>query len=312
MKIFGLTRYSNTKSYKKTENKNKTSFRAKIPSSGYLYEKALNIHKANILKTQPANVERYFGTLGIEATFREGSEYARKFVSYCCYQASEIFRQLNHALPVKIDLMNFQKLNLNATGICNYGTLYKPKYYPIRTVLFNTFEETKPILIKDKKIPLNWENFDKIQENSYNQGFLSVRHFLSPFIHEFAHSLHYHKLFSKFGCPEQQQFYFYNPAANNIMQKLKIPMIIDGKQVNNPFVSTEVTQLLSRDISDYGATQLFESFAEAYTKDVISCMDLFNLRLTRNPFPTKNMSPEVHQVLSEIWEGLVGDGAGLI
>lgn len=311
MKISYITTYLNTKS-KKSENKHKASFKAKIPSYDFFYEKSLYIHKSNILKTQPANIERYFGNLGIEATFREGSEYARKFVSYCCYQASEIFRQLNHALPIKIDLMNFQKLDIDATGICNYGTLYNPKYYPIRTVAFNTFEQAKLIPVKNQKIPLIWENFDKIQEENYNKGFLSVKHFMSPFIHEFAHSLHYHKLFSKFGCPEQQQFYLYNPTVNNIMQKLKIPMIVDGQMVKNPFVSTEIIKSLDRDISNYGASQLFESFAEAYTKDVISCMDLFNLRLTRNPFPTKNMSPEVHQVLSEIWEGLVGDGAGLI
>lgn len=311
MKIFCITKYSNTKS-KKHENKNKTSFKAKIPSYDYFYGKALKIHKYNILKVQPINIERYFGNLGIEATFREGSEYARKFVAYCCYQTSEIFRQLNHALPIKIDLINFKKLGIDATGICNYGTIHTPKYYPIRTVAFNTFEAGDFVQIKNKKIPLIWEHFEKIQEENYKQGFLSVNHFLSPFIHEFAHSLHYHKLFSKFGCPEQQQFYFYNPAVNNIMQKLKIPMIVDGQMVKNPFVSTEIAKSLGRDISNYGASQLFESFAEAYTKDVISCIDLFNLRLTRNPFPTKNMSPEVHQVLSEIWEGLVGDGAGLI
>lgn len=311
MAILRITEHSNV-SHKKINNNKQKSFKAKLPSYDYLYSKSILFHKANIYKTNPVMIEKYFDKLGIEATFREGSEYAKKFVSYCCFQAAEIFRQLQHILPIKIDIADFRKLNIDATAVCNFGTIREPKFYPIRTVVFNSFEENKPILIKNKNIALNWENFDLIQKDNFERGFLSVKHFMSPFIHEFAHSLHYHKLFSKFGCPEPQPFYTYNPNANIILQKLNIPLMKNGKTINNPFVSTHIINALDKNISRYGATKLPETFAEAYTKDVISCMDLFNLRLNRNPFPTRNMSPEVSQVLNEIWEGLVGDGAGLI
>lgn len=310
MAILQITKNSITR-YKKTGKKQK-SFKANIPSSDYLYSKSVLFHKANIYKTNPIAIEKYFDKLGIEATFREGSEYAKKFVSYCCYQAAEIFKQLHHTLPIKIDLTDFRKLNTEATGICNYGTIRQPKFYPIRSVIFNTFEENKPVLINSQRTYLNWENYDVLQKDNFERGFLSVKHFMSPFIHEFAHSLHYHKLFSKFGCPEPQPYYPVNPNANIILQKLNIPLMQNGKLARNPFVSTDIINSLDKEISHYGATLLPETFAEAYTKDVISCMDLFNLRLTQNPFPTKNMTPEVNQVLNEIWEGLVGDGAGLI
>ena len=57
---------------------------------------------ANIQNTHPERVEKYFELKGIPATFRRGSDYARKFVAYCCYNVAEMFNQLSHALPSRI------------------------------------------------------------------------------------------------------------------------------------------------------------------------------------------------------------------
>ena len=89
------------------------------------------------------------------------------------------------------------------------------------------------------------------------------------------------------------------------MKKLNMPT--NG----SPYITPEVREIMKQS-SGYGSTLLPELFAEEFTNAVISNMDFMTLQMERNPFPIKNLSPELRQVLYETWEGLVGDGQGLI
>ncbi len=289
----------------------------KQPSFGvnfdYLYKKSLSYHNAGILRTNVSQIEKYFEKSGIPAFFREGTDYGKKMVAYGCYHASEIFKQMSYQRPTYLGMIDFRRIpqeNVhNATGLCaSFPNVVSPtEVYPIRSVLFNTFSDNIPTVIDGAEIQLNWENFFTVVQHSKDTNFLSAGHFLSPFIHEFAHSLHNHHLFSKFGAPVADAGYAYNPYISNLYAKLNVNL-----DKNNPFVSTSISNLISQDVSSYGATNLMETFAEAFTKDVLSCIDMFTLRLTKNPFSSTNRNPVLTQVLSETFEGLVGDGAGLI
>lgn len=271
----------------------------------YLYVKSCHLHHANIMGTQPERIEKYFEQQGIPATFRAGSEYAKKFVAYCCYQASEIFKQLRHVLPSSIDMYDFSKLNPkpNATALTTYGPMFK---YPVRTVLFNTFEEKLfTTSYTGRQIPLNWENFFEYQVSQYRNGSLSTPHFLSPFLHEFAHSLHDDNLFRLKGCHIAGSPYKYEPKVGPLMEVLNKPI-----SELNPNLGQTIENI-RHSISIYGGTTLPETFAEYYTNNAINNMDLFSLRLTSNPFKFKE-DKNILAILSEAWDGLVGDGKGLV
>lgn len=279
-------------------NVSKPTFGAKIDTS-YLSQKALSWHKGMIARTNPNDIEKYFEKLGIAATFREGNNYARQFVSYCCYQAAEIFRQINLKLPTKIDLIDFKKIGSDAAGLCNYGSMYNPKYYPVRSTLFNS--------------SVDWMNYPAIQARSNDGKFLSSEYFLHPFVHEYSHSLHFDKLFSKYGCPEPNQGYIYNPNVKILFDKMNLPLVdSQGNKISNPFVHPKTVDLLRNNISIYGGTSLPETFAESSTKQILENTDEFSLRLTKNPFPMNNKDKNIDEVLYELWEGLVGDGKGLV
>ena len=176
----------------------------------FLYNKFLNHHIKSAEETDPNLVEQYFNALGIPCNIKMGSEKARKVIAYCCYNTSEIFRQINMPLPVRIDMEENINSNPNLTTMasCYYGPNYQ-KGFPIRTVTFNVLYD--------------WDNH---MENSYvkNQedNFHTSGHFLQTFLHEFGHNVHFDKLYSKFGCPYLNQGYKFNPNMQTIMDILNL------------------------------------------------------------------------------------------
>ena len=275
-----------------------------------LYCKSCYFHMANINGTQPERVEKYFEQQGIPATFREGSKYARQFVAYCCYHVAEMFKQLKHSLPIKIDMKDFRKFNIPDLENANALTTDNPFFnYPIRSVILNTFEKPNIVINKynGQQIVHNWENFFNSQVYQYKIGFLSTPHFLSPFIHEFAHSFHEHNIFSKKGCHMQNSGYPYNPKTAVLMQILR-----NQPDKLNPLLGPHIKENIKRTISIYGGTNLNEAFAEGYTNNMINHMDLFKLRLVSYPFAPQNSDVNVVQAINEAFEGAVADNEGIV
>jgi len=302
--------YKNTINNRKKASYQTPSFGVNYTNTDLIYKSSIALHQANIIRTNPARVEEYFRQQGIPAFFREGSDFARKMVAYCCYHTSEIFSQLHYKKPVQVGIADFSRMNTDATGLCFYApsTISQTEAYPARAVLFNSFSKFIPYNLNGQMIPLNWENFFLIAEDTKKRNFLSSGHFLSPFIHEFAHALHYDKLYSKYGVPFYDPHYRPNPNMQIVLDKLNLKL-----DNNNPFVSGSIVNNIDKNVSHYGATSLPETFAEAFTKAVLENIDVFNLRLTQNPFPMKNNGNNIlNQVLYEAFEGLVGDGAGLV
>lgn len=265
--------------------------------NSYLYDKSLvkHIHEAKEIK--PELVENYFEAQGIPCSFKLGSMKARKVIAYCCFHASEIFRQINMVLPTKLDM----EVNESPNTIA--ACYYRPyKNYPVRTVTFNT--------------EYDWDNHMETskEQNKLDKGYHSSGHFLQTFLHEFGHSVHNHHLYSKFGAPFYSPQYRMNPETEKILVALHMP-IYDKKTGNiiysNKFVTNEARQIIKQS-SGYGSTLLPETFAEEFARAIIDCMNPMSLRLTKNPFPMQHLSPELQAVLYETWEGLVADTQGYI
>ncbi|MBR6099140.1 hypothetical protein IKP85_05270 [bacterium] len=328
MRIAPVKIYPDKLSYNKTNRgkehsvvnsyNSEPSFNANM--SKLTYQASLDYHFGQIHSIDPYRIEQYFANNNIQAFFREGTDYGKKMVAYCCYQASEIFKQLHYPQPRCVGIADFRRIRgaETATGLSFYASQQISPYEVYRplTAIFNTFHEKRPIYAKDgKAIPVDWEHFIEVMEEARNNGFLSTNHFMSPFIHEYAHNLHYHKIYSKFGAPEPTPGYAYNP---NVLQDVFYKMNKDlYQQTPNTnyianYISRYIPDVIAKDISYYGSTALPEAFAEAFTKEVVKCLDPFSLRLVKNPFPMKSDKEIINKVLYETYEGLVGDGKGVV
>lgn len=269
----------------------------------YLYDKSLLLHEKSAMQLSPRTVEDYFNSQGIPCSLRLGSDKAQHVIGYCCMNAAEIFKQINHpsiVLPTRIDMEEIIDPDGSyPIAVCYYGP--NPiKGYPIRTVTFNTVYD--------------WDNHmeNSKPRNIEDGGFHASGHFLETFLHEFGHSVHNHHLYSKFGCPFQNNIYPYNPNVKVIMDVLNMPVYdLKGNAIPNPYISQETREILKKS-SGYGKTMLPETFAEEFARAIINCMNPMNLRLTRDPFPIITASPELNAVLYETWEGLVADGQGYV
>mgnify|MGYP002857694182 CR=1 FL=1 len=270
----------------------------------YLYDKSLDKHIHLAKDINPKDVEDYFYKLGVPCTIRQGSSKTQKVIAYCCFNAAEIFRQINHpsvVLPLKIDMEEMPALapGLYPIAGCYPGPVYE-KGYPVRTVVFNSLYDWDNHMEKSKEI------------QKLDGGFHSSGHFLQTFIHEFGHNVHNHHLYSKYGSPFPSEQYVYNPQVANILQALNMKIYDEkGNVVYNPYVP-EQTRLVMKKSSGYGSTLLPETFAEEFARAIINCMNPMNLRLTKDPFPIMTANPELNAVLYETWEGLVADGKGYV
>ena len=299
----------------------------------YTYPYSLEKHQYNIERTSPAWVEDYFGNMSIPASFKDGDDYSNKLIAFCCFHAAEIFKQLNLQLPAKISFFDFGKLNdpgaETAVGVCLISS--RPDLnMPLRSVGFNTYEDedlvrritdnVKDTHIGSENFPIKyptsyWKNHFIIQKDAKRSDFGTTGHFLHPFIHEFCHNLHFHNIFSKYGCFELNPNYRYNPGARNIISAMSVPLKDDyGRDLYHPvnsFVSPTARSAM-KDSSRYGATLLPELFAEEMTKAILSNIDLFSLRLKRNILPFATQNPALNSVLYEVYNGLVADNDGLV
>ena len=284
------------------------------------YQASLDYHFGQIHNIDPFRIEQYFAQNNIQAFFREGTDYGKKMVAYCCYHASEIFKQLHYPQPRFVGIVDFRRIRdaETATGLSFYASQQISPYEVYRplTAIFNTFYDKRPIYKKNgKEIPVDWEHFIEVMEESKNSGFLSTFHFMSPFIHEYAHNLHYHKIYSLKGAPEHIPGYKYNPnVLTDVFYKMNRDLYNPPKKTNYiaNYIAKYLPEAIAKDISYYGSTALPETFAEAFTKEVVQCLDPFSLRLVKNPFPMKSNNELINKVLYETYEGLVGDGRGVV
>ena len=198
-----------------------------------------------------------------------------------------------------------KKIRLNAEQMNKINEISRS--FDKVSVFFNSFAERAKKMLRGKQVEINWENFPLIAADAKDNNWLSSEHYLAPFIHEFAHNLHYHKLYSKYGCPEPNQGYVFNPAVDYLLNKLNEPIA-----QNNPFVPTSLAIFINDNVGKYAASSLPETFAEIFTQKIVKNLDLFNLKLIRNPFENSSKNNTLDRILEEIWEGLIGDNQGLI
>ena len=257
----------------------------------YIYEKSVVKHKHMINEINPQDVVMYCQSLGIPCAIDKGRTYKdNQVIAYLVFNAMEIMRQLRMPLPSKIDM---ESMPLGIAAACYYGPDIA-KGYPIGALIYNREQD--------------WGNYldHTVARQKVKDKFLTSNHFLHTTIHECGHNVHYHKLFSKFGSPTPDSRFAHNPETGVLMRKLN--MKPDGE---SPYITPEVRAIMKQS-SGYGSSLLPELFAEEFARAIVNDMDFMTLRLVRNPFPIRNLSPELHQVLHETWEGLIDDGQGMI
>lgn len=257
----------------------------------YIYEKSLVKHRHLIDEINPREVENYCESLNVPCSIKKGRTLKdNQVIAYCIFNGMEIMRQLKMPLPARIDMQAFPNRTLAAC----YYIADAQKGFPIGTVVYNLNQDWARLLDTS------------LAEHKAKDKFHTTNHFLHTTIHEFGHNVHYDKLYRKFGSPTPDPRYVHNEGVYYILEKLN--MKPDGE---NPYITPKVRDIMKQS-SGYGSSLLPELFAEEFANAVISNMDFMTLRMERNPFPIKNLSPEMLQVLSETWEGLIGDGQGLI
>ena len=261
----------------------------------FVYQKLLRKHiRAAMEPGLPKAVENYFASLGIPANFSRGSKKMNQVVAYGSFHTNEMFRQLNLVLPRKIGIESMGDSSILA---CHYPA---PNPHgggsPARTIVYN--------------LDYDWENHMEKSLNTDPSN--SYEHFMQCFIHEYAHNLHAHKLYKKYGSFFPDPAYKFNPATESLMNKLRRKINDkNGNPVYNPHILDGIRIILSRTTSKYGQTSLMETFAEEFARIILDCMDYNTLRLKSRPNP-KNIDADLTRILEETWEGLIGDKWGLI
>ena len=257
----------------------------------YLYPKSVLKHKNLADQIDPSVVKDYFNSLGIPYDMSGFSSEIQKVIGYCCFHTTEIYRQANLPLPVRLACEV-----ADSPGIIGSCCYYRSGKFPLRTITFNMAHD--------------WTNY--IERFDDGGGHFSTGHFLHPFIHEYVHSMNNHQIYSKFGSPNPSPLYVYNPNVERILGPYNADIYDEyGNVAKNKYVSEEV-RLALKSSSRYGEQLLPETVAEEITRGIVDCLDLMTLRLTKNPFPIHIQNSKLNQIVYEAWNGLINDGQGLI
>lgn len=271
------------------------------------YPVTLGKHAENIAKIEPGRIENYCASLGVDCSLKDAKTKADKqFLGYSIYKTMEMMRQLNLPLPTSIFVYDLGPKELALTSVepgTKVVSIIPPRKaaVPARSIIYNRQEPWEAYLYKNSMEMMN-----------PSDNFNSTKHFLHPSIHEFAHSAHLDKIYSKFGAPFPDNRYPYNPNTAKLIDKLKTPLFDKyGNPVDVNFISPFAKAVMSKS-SEYGQTMLAELLAEEFTRAIIEHMDFNTLRLKSYPFDQNKLSPALNGILQETWEGLIDDGKGHI
>ena len=221
---------------------------------------------------------------GIEASFiqNKSAALANKF-------CADIFEKLGKLICLKFVLPPcitvFERKDLvdknSALNFCIPDTKEVLKNdYPFfgRSVFFQNFK--------------NLNEIDDITDYQYKNKRTSSSHFLSPFIHEWLHSIHIDRIYNKFGYGGSCE-YLNEKYPRKSLNKSGFEMI---KELQNKKMTMQENEIIYNELGEYATlpnNQYLEVFSEAFTKFI--CDSLKGVELIKNPIELLKSTPKEFQ-----------------
>lgn len=230
-----------------------------------------------IIKSDVLEISDKLAQKGIKTDFQNN-----KVVAWCSEKTIEIYEDLSKICGIKKILPNgiyfddFVNLNVDnpeSMGFCNFTETAIRKNSDentqSKTIFFNTFESIKNTLSNEDKYLYSWDinDLDKAADMHYATKFMSIGHFLNPFIHEIiTHVLHIRNLQKEIG-------------GKAIVKKVE--SFKDTQQIEK--INSKYESKLSQ-ICNYALTNPLEAVACDMSRVIVGCLDKDTLMPIRNPF----------------------------
>lgn len=244
-----------------------------------LNNKILNQEKI----TKPDKIQEIFGKYGIETDFDKN-----KTISYANMICLEIFDSIkkrfniNYNMPPAIFAYQSRYLiEKNSVNFCIPDTTnVLSNDYPFlgRSIFFNECKNLKQI--------------NNITDRLYKNKEISSPHFLSPFIHEWFHSIHLDSIYSKYGyggnCDVMKEIY---PSKTKLKSGYSILKELETKTLQKQ-ENMVVYDVLGK-YSTQTTNQYLEIFSETLTMAI--CKSLDGLKLIHNPLEVIKNTPNEFQ-----------------
>lgn len=241
--------------------------------------------------TNSQKVEKKFANnYGIEACFMQNKSPA--LASVLCLEIFEKLAKLfkrKFVLPPCITIFERNSLidTNSANNFCIPDTkeVLKSEYpYPGRSIFFQKFK--------------NLSDIDDITETQYKNKRTSSPHFLSPFIHEWLHSLHLDMIYNKFGYGGSC-YYLNNQYPPTNINIRGIDII---KQLQTKKLTSKENEIVFDTLGEYSTlpeNQYLEIFSETFTK--LICESLDGVELVYNPIESfKKLPDEFQKILKKV------------
>ena len=244
--------------------------------SGLSYKTIIKEKFSNPKTTEQLFINKY----GIEAFFNNNKSAACAN-EFCLNIFYNLAKRLNLCFSVPPVINIYKKKNLinadNADNFCLPDTMnvLKNDYpFPGRSLFFKEFKNLKEI--------------DENVELLYDKRKTSSNHFLSPFIHEWLHSIHLDLIYSKLGyggdCSYLNEIY---PAKNTTKNGVSFLKELETKVLSNK-ENNIIYDVLGK-YATLSQNQYLEIFSEAFTKFI--CESLKDCELIANPLEKLHKTP---------------------
>lgn len=261
-------------------------------NSNTVFKSGLNLKTCFLEHSiNPSKYENIFkDTYGIETSFLNNKSIALAN-TLCANIFVTLARKfkMNLVFPPVITAYNYKNLIAkdSASNFCIPDTkevLNNDYPYPGRSIFF-----------------INSGNFNRINEITeyqYRNKKTSSSHFLSPFIHEWLHSLHLDYIYNKFGyggdCDYLKKIYPKKMSFINGFELLK--------KLETKTLTTEENNIIFDILGEYSTkpqNQYLEICSETFTKFI--CDSLNGTKLVKNPFELLKKTPvEFQNILYKI------------
>ena len=257
-----------------------------------------------------------FKAMGVDANFG-----FNRAIACCVAQVNDIFEALckNYGLPfdakppcIRIYTRKTVRDSrlMDAWGLCLSDSdkvlKHQPAFQPRSLFLNGEYN--------------NLAKINNLVEKEYNEVWLSTRHFLGPYIHEWAHNVHFDLLFKKFGydgrCKKTRAIYnMRNGKPHDPNPKVKGYKRVCYEMFPRTY-SKEEREKIRVEISQYAAGSFdrigrksggnpLEVVAEYLTKRIAGTLDEETMLPTRNPFENINECETVVNIFQKAWDGIL-------
>lgn len=138
---------------------------------------------------------------------------------------------------------------------------------------------------------MDWTQIQNWAINEKLEGFHATGHFLSTFIHEFMHNVHFDKIQKLAANPQ----YSNNQNVQSMVNIIINPNGIITEKLNKnstSFANDSIESYVKQKVSTYGSKMPAEMYAEKGAQMIADVLDMKTLRPKNNPFAFKDFTQD--------------------